>query len=308
MRLPTVCLCLLSLLPTGLAEASPGPPDLRSLLPGEIVGWKASGRDRIFSRGTVHRYLGGESEGYLAYAFRGLVVRGYSGGNRASLVAEVFDMSKAADAYGVFSGDQEGEPVAVGEESFYHEGLLRFWKGPYFVRLRAGAATPEIRSVLIGLGLRIAARVPAGGPRPRIVSCLPREGLERGSVRFFHRQNSLNAYYYLADENVLLLDNTTEVALARYRAGWSVALALVCRYPGAAVAGRAFARFRRDYFSTKLGPGVRSVVEEIEYGEWAAARLRGDVLLIVLEAPDRAHCESLLEGVSSGVEAVFGRR
>ena len=306
MNLPAIGLCLLCLLGTGRDEVPPAPSGaqasvLLGFLPDEVGGWKVFRHDRYYSRKTIRAYLGREAERFLGFGFSGLFVRRYSDGTRAPISAEIFDMSKAADAYGVFSADQEGDPAAVGPESLYLEGSLRFWKGPYYVRLKTAASSPEIRSLLVGLGLRIAARMPGEGARPRLVSCLPLQGLERGSVRFFHRQDSLNAYYYLADENVLLLDDTTEVALGRFRTGRSVALGLICRYPGTAVAGR-------DYFSAGLEPDARSAVEEVEEGDWAAARRIGDCLVLVLEASDRAHCEALLEGLSSGVAAVFGRR
>jgi hypothetical protein len=304
MRIPAACTLAIALLLPLLASAE-ATGDLRRLLPADIAGWKPLGEDRVFTRRDIVGYLGGGGELYLAFAFRRLLVREYEDGGGARLVAEIYDMSHSRDAFGIFSGDEDGQPAAVGTEAVYGAGLLRFWKGPFFVRIAAGRETAETRSFLIGFGLRVAAAIHESGPRPRILACLPLEHQETRSVRYFHRQVSLNASYYLADENVLQLDAGTEVALAKYRAGWGKAILLVARYRMPADAERAFLRFGRDYFSAKPVPGSRQVVEEIDHGEFAAARRVGRCLVLVFESPDRATCESLIADAEARIRKTF---
>ncbi|MGD1009015.1 MAG: DUF6599 family protein [Candidatus Aminicenantales bacterium] len=302
MPLLIACLIVLGLLPP-LASADPG-ADLARFLPKEIAGWKPSREDRAFTRGTIFEYLDGGGETYLGYGFRRLLVREYLDAAGSLLAAEIYDMGTAADAYGVFSNDPDGEDVPVGREAIYGGGLLRFWKGPYFVRLLAERETGETKSVLLGLGLRVAAAIPEGGSKPALLECLPLERLEKKSVRYFHKQVSLNAHYYLADENVLLLDERTEVALARYKAEWGKAMLLVCRYRTPADARRAYLKFRRAYFSPGSDPNAGRTVEMIENGEFAGARLAGPFLILVFESPDRGSCESLLRSAETRIREV----
>ena len=77
-------------------------------------------------------------------------------------------------------------------------------------------------------------------------SLLQAEGPERAKAIFRAVQE------YLADENVLLLDENTEVVLAHYKTGWRRPLLVICRYPSAKRAREAFVRFSRDFFS----PGI----------------------------------------------------
>jgi hypothetical protein len=304
MRFLIACFVILGLLPPLAAAAGPG-VDLARFLPDEIAGWKPAGQDRVFDRDSIFQYIDGAGEIYLAYAFRRVLVREYAGPDRALLVAEIYDLANPGDAFGIFSGDPDGEAVAVGQEGLYGGGLLRFWKGPFFVRLMAEKETEETRRVIVGLGLKIAASIPESGTKPAILACLPRERLEKNSIRYFHKQVSLNSHYYLADENVLLLDQGTEVALARYKEGWGKAMLLACRYRTPAEARRAYLRFSRDYFSVRIDPNTGTTIQQIESGEFAGARVAGAILVLVFESPDRGSCESLLRAAESRIQEVF---
>lgn len=304
MRFLVACLVILGLLPP-LAAAADSGADLARLLPGEVAGWKPAGGDRTFTRENIFDYMDGAGEIYLAFGFRQVLVREYVDAANSPLVAEIYDMTTSADAYGIFSSDRDGEQVRVGREALYGGGLLRFWKGSYFVRLLAEKETAETRSVLTGLGLKVAAAIPVEGTKPVLLDCLPPAHLEKRSVRYFHKQVSLNNMYYLADENVLLLDEGTEVALGQYREDWGKAMLLVCRYRTAADARRAYVTFGKSYFSVKIDPRSGTAIEQIDHGEFAGARLAGAFLVLVFESPDKKRCESLLRAAESKIQEVF---
>jgi len=132
----------------------------------------------------------------------------------------------------------------------------------------------------------------AGGFRVRDV--LPADGLIVSSVVAIRDQPALDAFYYLADETVLGLGRRTDAVFARYRAGAGEALVLAVAYPAAADVARIYTRFGGDFFSGKFEAGSSLFLERLETGDWAAAARTGRVLVVVLEAPDRAGCEALL--------------
>ncbi len=303
-RFLLACLVLFGLLPPLLA-ASAGPEDLSRFLPDVFAGWKPSAEDRAFTRDTIFEYMDGAGEIYLAYGFRRLLVREYAGPGGGALAAEVYDMTASGDAYGIWSNDQDGEEVAAGRDGLYGGGLLRFWKGPYFVRLLAEKEIDATRGLLIDMGRAIAAAIPEEGRRPDLMEALPADRLDRRSLRYFHKQVSLNTHYYLADENVLLLDEGTEVALARYRQGWEKALLLVCKYRSAADARRAYLKFGQDYFAAKPGSGGGPIIEKLENGEFAGARQADAFLFLVFESSDKAACAALLRAAESRAKEVF---
>ncbi|HDT14269.1 MAG TPA: hypothetical protein ENO03_07940 [Candidatus Aminicenantes bacterium] len=124
---------------------------------------------------------------------------------------------------------------------------------------------------------------------------LPAEGLVASSVTVIQDQAALNAHYFLADEAALGLGPRTDAVFARYRAGAGEALLLVAVHPSAEAAGRVYGRFGRDFFSERFDPTAARFFERIETGDWVGAARQGPVLIVVLEAPDRAACESLLD-------------
>jgi hypothetical protein len=137
----------------------------------------------------------------------------------------------------------------------------------------------------------------APGRAPQTASLrdvLPAEGLVAGSVAAIRDQADLDALYYLADESVLGLEGEAEAVFAAYEA-WDVeALVLAALYPGEADAAKVYARFGLDFFPEGFDPDAPRFLARLETGDWGAAARTGRVLVVVLEAPDRESCESLL--------------
>jgi len=129
---------------------------------------------------------------------------------------------------------------------------------------------------------------------PRARDILPEENLVASSVAVIRDPAALDAHYYIADERVLGLGPKTDAVFARYRAGAGEALLLVVAYPSLEDAGRVYGRFGGDFFSGDFDPMSPRIVERIETGDWAGAARRDRFLIVVLEAPDKASCESLL--------------
>jgi len=150
---------------------------------------------------------------------------------------------------------------------------------------------------LVAAGLAFA----AGGIKARDV--LPSGGLVAASVAPLADQAALDAHYFLAEESLLGLDRTTDAVFARYRTSAREALLLVVVYPSAEVAGRTYRRFGEDFFSPAFDPAAARFAERIETGDWAGAALRGAVMIVVLEAPDRASCEALLRAAGKRAAA-----
>lgn len=294
----TVAACIL--------RAADETPMLKSLLPAEVAGWRADpAADKAFTRDTIFTYMDGAGELYLAYAFRGLEVREYADGRGGSIAVELYDMGKPADAYGIFTQDRDGEAAAVGREGLYGAGLLRFWKGRFFVRILADRETEETKRIVLALAVRAAARLADDGGQPRLVAALPPAGLEAGTVRYFHQQVSLNSHYYLADENVLGLSADTEAVLATYRLPQGKAMLLLSKYIRADDARRAYLRLCEGFFSEPCRRKDELHIERLESGDSAGVKRNGSFLVLVLEAPDAAECERLLLAAAKTIQEVF---
>jgi len=291
-----------------LVSASTAPlaaaePDLLALLPARVGAWSASGDDAVYSGRSIFEYMDGAGEIYLAYRFRRLAVRQYTRPSHPSIVAELYDMSDPEDAYGVFTYDTDGTPLTLGQGALYSAGLLRFWKGRYFVRLMVQQETTESKSALLDLGRGIARAIPEAGRPPDLLRCLPQQGLIRSEVRYLRSNTVLSAHYFIADANILALGQDTEAVLCRWQTPSGKLRALICRYPDAERAAQAYTAFVRTYL--RLSTISDRSFAVVERGTVAGAGRIGRILIMVFEARDRRQCETMLGAISKRVKEVF---
>jgi hypothetical protein len=156
-----------------------GDTDLGALLPKEINGWSVAGEDKLFDTETIFDYINGAGEIYRAYNFRSLLARQYSREGQPNIIADLFDMGSAKDAYGIFSHSLEEEDVSIGQGATYMGGLLSFWKDRFFVSLYAEEETEEAKEALFSLAKEVAVSIKDEGQIPDIISFFPPENLDR---------------------------------------------------------------------------------------------------------------------------------
>jgi hypothetical protein len=279
------------------AETSRADP-LRQLggsLPRQVNGWAVESQDRFFDDKTIFDYIDGSGEVYRAYNLRGCLSRTYSKAGAPAIVLDVFDMGSAADAFGVFTHDTDGEEVAIGQDSRWRPGWLNFWKDRFFVSITVQEENAAAFGATLELGRQVAARIPKEGPRPKLLEHLPRKGLQVGTIRFLHHPVVLNYHFYLSDENILELSHRTDAVLATYPGESGDARLLLVQYPDVKTARTAVENVRRHYLPDADADGMA----RLENGKWAAARLRDRRLVMVLEATRRETAVNLLQALMS---------
>jgi hypothetical protein len=260
--------------------SSKGNAAMNTLVPKSIAGWKSEGGDGTYNRKNLYDYIDGEAEVYLAYAFREAFTRGFVQEGRPAITVDLFDMGSSSDAYGIFSFERESGDVDIGTDSEYSSGLLRFWKGNYFVSSLADQETPESTSAVMSLGSAIASSIKEAGERPKIIGLLPEQGLNKISIRYLHVKPSFDYQYYLWDKNILNLSPKTEVVLAKYQDGSRL---MLVRYPQASQAQAASKALKGS--TPKL----------------TASELRGALLIAVFEGPSKEMALSLIKSVKMEV-------
>jgi hypothetical protein len=231
--------CKRSVSKKGRSDTPMKPQPLHPLTPATVAGWQAADTGREFSGKGVFEALNGGAEIYLDYGFRRVLVREYKKARRPRLTLHFFEMRSAPDAFGMFTHEREGVDAAVGEDSDYAGGLLRFWKGRHFVSILAPSETPEVKRAILALGRHVASHLRASGKRPTMLAWLPVKGRRVGSERYLHTHAALMHHLRLGSANVLGLDRRTAVAMASYGKVSDELRALVVRYPNAERAGLA---------------------------------------------------------------------
>ena len=268
--------------------------DLVKLLPKTILGWDAVQKDAVYDRQTLYDYLDGGAEVYLAFDFKQVFVRKYSGPAQNEIALDIYDMGSSAEAFGVFSCDRQDEEAGLGQESEYGPGLLRFWQGPYFVSITVGGDEKEAEKAILALGRAVASCLGPPGMKPGLLQCLPPAGLRPNRTSYFHGDISLNNRFFIASENILGLNRDTNCLLAEYGQGQADPVhLLVVQYPGEGQALAALQSFLQSY----LPEGRETGVAQTENKKWTMAKTQENYAAVVFDAPSREQAEQLLSSV-----------
>jgi hypothetical protein len=268
---------------------------LYSALPDEVSGWKKASPPDSYDKTNLFDYIDGGAELYISYNFQKLLAARYRGAGDEEIVIDMFDMGNSYNAYGLFSHGREREDGLAGQGSEYNAGLLAFWKDRYYVSILAYPETEAKKTLVLGLGRTLAEAIPEEGELPPVIGLLPKPNLIPESVRYFHHYIWLNSHFFIANKNILLIDDETQAVLAKYKTEAKPMPLLVALYPDEAKAKQAEQSFMRNYLKDATGR-----MAQMPDGLWTGCRREGNRLSIVFNAPSEAAARSYLDMIGSG--------
>jgi hypothetical protein len=268
--------------------------NLYSVLPAEVSGWKKVAPPESYDKSNLYDYIDGGAELYISYNFQKLLAVRYKAGAEEEIVIDIFDMGNSYNAFGLFSHGREREDGIVGQGSEYNSGLLAFWKDRYYVSILAYPETEGKKQILLGLGRRLADVIPKEGELPPVIGLLPQPNLIPESVRYFHHYIWLNSHFFIANENILLIDDETQAVLAKYKTDDKPVHLLITLYPDEAKARAAEESFLRNYLS-----GANEGMARLPDSRWTGCRVEGNRLSVVFNAPSREATVSYLDMVGT---------
>jgi hypothetical protein len=279
-----------ALLSAVLCFAGGAVKDLGPKIPKRVLDWKASGEDAVYDRKTLYDYMDGGAEVYLAFDFREVFVRKYADAGGDEIVLDIYDMGSSAEAFGMFSCDRQDPEAGMGQGSEYGPGLLRFWRGRYFVSITVAGGEDKAEAAVLALGRAVAPLLGPDGPPPAMLGLLPAEGLKAGKTSYFHDHVHLSNRYFVSAENILALDAETDCVFAEYAGPTGdAARLLLVRFPAAERARAAAASLR-----TALLPGTGADEAAMTpAGKWSWVRTRENLLAAVFEASTKEYAERL---------------
>ncbi len=288
-----ITLLLISRGPAFSAEVNIKKTEMKKLLPKEISAYKSEGNDEFYDRQTTFRYMDGAAELYRSFAFKYLLVRRYLKVSASVIIVELFDMGSAEEAFGIFTFETGGEDLGVGQGSDYGGGLLRFWKGKFFVNVYAEQEAPSTKQDVLEIGQSIARSLGREGLKPKLIHYLPEEGLSERSIRYFHLHQGLNSHYFVSHQNILRLGEKTNAVLASYLLPQTTdkTFLLLIQYPTKKLAGEALQSFVKVY----MPDASTSKTIKTENGRWAAAQSHQEYVLVVFDAPNKENAEELVQ-------------
>lgn len=290
-----LCFTVLAIdgIPAFSAEIDTKKIAMKKLLPQETLAYKSEGKDEFYDRQTTFRYMDGAAELYRSFAFKLLLVRRYLKANAPAIIVELFDMSLPEEAFGIFTFETGGEDAGVGQGSDYGGGLLRFWKGRFFVNVYAEQETPSTKQDVLEIAKAIVRSLGQEGQKPKLIHYLPEEGLSERSIRYFHLHQSLNYHYFVSHDNILRLGEKTNAVLASYALPQTKdkTFLLLIQYPTKKLAGEAHQSFLKAY----LPESTTKKAIQIENRKWATALSYEEFVIVVFDAPKKENAEGLIQ-------------
>ncbi|MFP4488202.1 MAG: DUF6599 family protein [Bacteroidales bacterium] len=265
--------------------------DLAGFLPDEINGYEASGQDKYYSPENLFSYINGGAELFISYNFDKVISRTYTMEGQPGIVAEIFDMKEAKNAFGVFSHGREVLDETYGQGSETYEGAILFWKDQYYISIVTDEETGVSREAIRDLAAIIDRLIPEEGELPAILERIPEENLVPESVFYFHHYVWMNALFYISSENILNIDDNTDAVLARYTENQSAHYLLIVEYDTEEKAGEAYRSFIENYVP-ELGDRYAIKLED---GKWTGCRQWDNVLVCVFDAAEKKQVEDLIE-------------
>lgn len=266
---------------------------MQTLVPGEFSGWKLQHDVETYTRETIFDYIDGAGEIYLMYGFKKVQVFHLAKVDQPEILVEIFDMGSSKDAFGIFSHAREGEESGIGQGSEFRGGILCFWKDKFFVCISSYQETPETQKTIPLLAGEISRKITIPGEKPRLLNYLPSEGLQKNTIRFFHKHTSLNFHYFLASDNILQLSEHTQAVLAKYQPGNSSLLCVLYQNDREAEAAV------RSFLSVYIPEAGKSGIAQIDEGKWVAAESKGQFVLVVFDAPTKDDAQKQLNAAEA---------
>jgi hypothetical protein len=262
-------------------------------LPDKIDGWEIAKEDQFYDKNNLYEYIDGGAELFLSYNFQKMYNRTYSKSEQPDIIIDIFDMNNSQNAFGVFSHSREIIDTTFGRGSQYTAGLLLFWKDKYYVSILASPETPESKKVVYQLARMIDNTIDKKGVLPAILHLLPGKNLIEESVRYFYHYIWMNSHYFIANKNILLINETTNALLAKYGIDKQKSILLLIEYETVTDAQKAYTNFINEY----LPELSKEQIVKIEDNTFTAAKLNKNLLIIVFNAKDEQNASDLIESV-----------
>lgn len=262
--------------------------------------WTETSHREHYVGNELVEYINGGAELYLAYGFKQAYIKEYRNDVGKNLTVEVYEMDRSENSYGVYSFDTDGEHLDIGCEATYAYGLLKFWKGRFFIRIISDSEDEETKNTILFCGTQIADKIHNKGKKPAILSILPAERASIKNVRYFHTNTCLSNFYYLSDENILGLNSETEAVIYEYKVGSQLLRVVLIQYLETEYAEAAYLNFINSYFFDESiqDPDIRITSEyigEVEGEKYTGIRRSGGSLILVFECDDSNACKKMLD-------------
>jgi hypothetical protein len=272
---------------------------LIQLLPDSIDEWTKWEADEFFNSDNLYDYIDGGAELYLSYGFNLVLKRIYSADGQPDITVDIFEMTSSKNAFGVYSHSRETIEHDYGQGSFNVEGAILFWKDKYFISIITFPETPKSRQAIEGIARRIDSSIESTGELPPVLKTLPEENLLEESVVYFKHSNWQNTYYFISNENIFNISNSTECVLAKYKINDDKPILMILEYANESEAESTIDNLKRKFAYEELNDGLDIQLDD---KRWIRIDRQTNLVYMVINAGDTGTAKSLLKITAAQVQ------
>ncbi|MBN2610316.1 MAG: hypothetical protein JXB00_02050 [Bacteroidales bacterium] len=268
------------------------------ILPDTFQNWKVSESVNLDDHDALYEYIDGGAEQFISYGYQHAVSKIYIKEGEPEVRVEIFDMGSSKNAYGIFSNIRYEENDEFGQGSQYVTGALFFWKSNYYISISTIEETMSSIKFIREMAKNILAQVPEKGPKPEILDILPEEGLDQNGILYFHHYIWLNSYFFISNDNILLINDDTDAVYAKYGTPENRLFLLVIDYKNEALLDKAYRSFVKHYLTVDITENIF----QVEDNKWMALKSENNFLVLIFNGTNREEVENLLLKTTGNIQ------
>jgi len=268
---------------------------LSDILPLVVDKWQSQEDVDYYSPDNLYEYINGGAELYISYGFEKVLNKNYTRAGHPEIIVDIFDMNNSKNAFGIFAHSREKIDETFGQGSLISKGMIMFWKDKYLVSILSYPETKESKKAINDLAREIDDNIKIRGPLPDILTLLPKESLVETSIRYFRHYIWLNSHFFIADSNILNINENSEALIAKYGKSDRRYALLLVKYSSSDEARLAQNGFMDQYMHGREDLDLAL----IEDGTWVSCRQNHQYLYIVFNAPSREIAVKLSDNVEN---------
>ncbi|GEM_PF-169026 len=162
----------------------------------ELKGFKKITNYPVFVPDNLWDFINGAADTYLALGFVDLHVAEYKKGKDV-IKLEVYRHSDPVNAFGIYASERSPtySYFDIGAQGYKVEGVINFFTGNYYVKLRTYSEKPKTIQALETLASRVESMLAGEKKMPEVLSLFPGEGKKINEETYINE--SVLGYSYL---------------------------------------------------------------------------------------------------------------
>jgi hypothetical protein len=186
----------------------------------ELEGYKRAINYPVFGPENLWDFINGAADTYLAYGFVDLHVTEYIKGKNI-IKLEIYRHSDDIMAFGIYSTERSPSFrfINLGAQGYIADGAINFFKGNYYVKIRAYSKSEKTLQSTESLALKVANMLEGDTKMPAVLSQFPEIGKKPNEETYINESvlghkflnKAYKAIYELGNDNfsIFIMENSS---------------------------------------------------------------------------------------------------